>query len=319
MEIANDLIPSIVKNPSSEIITDPKCFADIIRFYDGLCSWEQGSPTPVLHITWAKHMVATCSKFSASTRTGIKVESGGGDDEEEDDDDDDDGGEDQDDGDSGKFDSGSPIPQSIALDQGRGEANNNYYKTTECDSNKDEPRRATFCDILNSHDEVNGQTQQQQQLALDAEAAADLTKCQNYVLIEKLASSCSHQLLNIDFLLGKANKPFLKTGSKVLALKQTTQCKKSAATKSKLLTGHNSISDRKSAGNRKSEKNLVPVSLHSAKMRGLRTLLCAEKLNTSAITLQLTAQSQTEVASQHRKSFDELNTTSRSKRPRRDT
>ena len=37
----------------------------------------------------------------------------------------------------------------------------------------------------------------------------------------------------------------------------------------------------------------VYLELHSAKMRGLKDLLCAEKLNTSAIQLQLTAQSQT--------------------------
>ena len=37
------------------------------------------------------------------------------------------------------------------------------------------------------------------------------------------------------------------------------------------------------------------MRLHSVKMRGLKGLLCAEKLNTSAIQLQLTAQSQTEV------------------------
>jgi hypothetical protein len=52
-------------------------------------------------------------------------------------------------------------------------------------------------------------------------------------------------------------------------------------------------------------------------MSGLRGLLGADKLNASAITLQLTAQSQVEVGtSHHRKSTDDL---SRPKRPRRDT
>jgi menin len=66
MEIANELIPSIVK--SGDMANDPNCFAHILRFYDGLCRWEEGSPTPVLHIVWAKHMVATCSKFLPEAR-----------------------------------------------------------------------------------------------------------------------------------------------------------------------------------------------------------------------------------------------------------
>ena len=38
MEIANELIPSIVKTTSGdEILNDPKCFGHILRFYDGLC------------------------------------------------------------------------------------------------------------------------------------------------------------------------------------------------------------------------------------------------------------------------------------------
>merc|ERR1712018_379367 len=39
---------------------------------------------------------------------------------------------------------------------------------------------------------------------------------------------------------------------------------------------------------------LTKMELQSAKMIGLKELLCSEKMNTSAIQLQLTAQSQTE-------------------------
>jgi len=74
LEIANELIPHLVKSASSaneeeeNLLKDPSCFSAILRFYDGLCCWEEGSATPVLHIGWAKHMVATCAKFDARVR-----------------------------------------------------------------------------------------------------------------------------------------------------------------------------------------------------------------------------------------------------------
>ena len=318
MEIANELIPSIVKNPTSDILNDAKSFANILRFYDGVCSWEEGSPTPVLHITWAKHMVATCSKFSSSTRAGTKVEpdAGDGGDGEEDEDD-------EEDQTSGKFYSTSPVPPSIVLAQS--EDNNNYYKTSNCDSsNLTETRRsaaaaATYnCDISNSHC-LNGK--------IEAERSVRYTKnnskCQNNILIEKLSSSCADHLLNIDYLLGKANRPFLEPHKKfkLNKFRQFT----TAPTKGRKLNDKTSFSEQTSEDamttmtSPKIEKNIVSVHLHSAKMRGLRNLLCAEKMNTSAITLQLTAQSQMEVTSQHRRSTDDLSaSTSRSKRPRRD-
>ena len=79
MEIANELIPHVMKaeaasnKPSKEkVLNDPICFGHLIRFYDGICCWEEGSPTPVLHIGWAKPMVASFSKFDARVRTQLK-------------------------------------------------------------------------------------------------------------------------------------------------------------------------------------------------------------------------------------------------------
>ncbi|XP_059095385.1 menin-like isoform X2 [Tigriopus californicus] len=79
LEIANELIPHTVKaaslNPQaySEVLQDPECFASILQFYDGICCWEEGSPTPVLHIGWAKPMVSTCSKFEAEVRARVEI------------------------------------------------------------------------------------------------------------------------------------------------------------------------------------------------------------------------------------------------------
>lgn len=82
MEIANELIPHIIKVVSSghsarSILKDPECFAHLLRFYDGICQWEEGSPTPVLHIGWAKPLVNTISKFDADVRSRVVILPGG--------------------------------------------------------------------------------------------------------------------------------------------------------------------------------------------------------------------------------------------------
>ena len=61
----------------------------IDRFYDGLCSWEEGSATPILHIGWAKPMVATLSKFDPSVRQKVAGVTDDSSDEDEDEDDED--------------------------------------------------------------------------------------------------------------------------------------------------------------------------------------------------------------------------------------
>lgn len=78
MEIANELIPYIMKVESSgfsanTILKKPECFANLLRFYDGICQWEEGSATPVLHIGWAKPLVNTISKFDADVRAQVNI------------------------------------------------------------------------------------------------------------------------------------------------------------------------------------------------------------------------------------------------------
>lgn len=78
MEIANELIPHIIKVESSgfsasTILRKPQCFANLLRFYDGICQWEEGSATPVLHIGWAKPLVNTISKFDADVRAQVNI------------------------------------------------------------------------------------------------------------------------------------------------------------------------------------------------------------------------------------------------------
>ena len=56
MEIANELIPHILKSDDPRVQSDPQCFANVLRFYDGICCWEEGSATPIMHIG-----IKTCS------------------------------------------------------------------------------------------------------------------------------------------------------------------------------------------------------------------------------------------------------------------
>lgn len=83
-EVANELIPSMLKvltagglepgkMSNKPFLQDPECLALILKFYDNICCWEEGSSTPVLHIGWAKNFVATTLKFSHIIRSKIKL------------------------------------------------------------------------------------------------------------------------------------------------------------------------------------------------------------------------------------------------------
>ncbi|XP_045599748.1 menin isoform X1 [Procambarus clarkii] len=78
LEIANELIPHIMRVVSSgisarSILKDPECFGYLLEFYDGICEWEEGSATPVLHIGWAKALFNTIAKFEAHVRSHVKI------------------------------------------------------------------------------------------------------------------------------------------------------------------------------------------------------------------------------------------------------
>ncbi|KAK2716924.1 menin-like isoform X1 [Artemia franciscana] len=78
LEISNELIPHVIKVESSGIsaqtlLKDPNSFASILRFYDGLCMWEEEGSTPVLHIGWAKPLVNILVKYDPEVRKQIKI------------------------------------------------------------------------------------------------------------------------------------------------------------------------------------------------------------------------------------------------------
>lgn len=93
-DIANDVIPTLLKETAAEnggeggeasekdqpkqaaalsALHDPECFAYLLRFYDGICKWEEGSPTPVLHVGWATYLVQSLSRFDAQVRQKVSI------------------------------------------------------------------------------------------------------------------------------------------------------------------------------------------------------------------------------------------------------
>ncbi|TTI61475.1 Menin [Bagarius yarrelli] len=93
-DIANDVIPTLLKETAAEsggegsegadkdqprqaaalsALQDPECFAHLLRFYDGICKWEEGSPTPVLHVGWATYLVQSLSRFDAQIRQKVSI------------------------------------------------------------------------------------------------------------------------------------------------------------------------------------------------------------------------------------------------------
>lgn len=83
-KVANNHIPSMFKEltpgglepgkvSTKPILQDPECLALILKFYDNICCWEEGSSTPVLHTVWAGHFGATVLKFSSIIGSRIKL------------------------------------------------------------------------------------------------------------------------------------------------------------------------------------------------------------------------------------------------------
>ena len=241
----------------------------------------------MLHIGWAKPMVSTCSKFESEVRAKVDLPK----DQDEDD-------EDVDEGISSSgtaapsLSPGSSIPQSPSSLSPVSARNNNVYKDKKAEDEENQEEES--CDD---------------------------------VLLRRLSDGCKENLLNVDYLLGRRSaSPFL------LNLSQSHECDPlsglrrrnrkrllrnklrrkrqadMALSESSISLSPTTTSSSSSGGggllqvvSSSSNASLVVsgppptqllLRLRSAKMQGLQGLLCSEKINTSAIQLQLTAQSQ---------------------------
>ncbi|ESO91932.1 hypothetical protein LOTGIDRAFT_121605 [Lottia gigantea] len=313
LEIANEFIPNIVKAVSNEnssdplklpLLRDPEVYANLLRFYDGICEWEEDSSTPVLHITWAHHMVFSLSKFDPKVREFLTVASEG-------DSDDDDNSD---------------------------EENNEHEKRRGSHSeSKSGPslrgqRRSVGSDKVGKHengananDSVNGNSKEDQIQSTIKDLVSKVgdngkneTPNPN---IQALSQACGDSILNKDYLLGSGEpfttasastttnstptdsrvdiEDFLSTksnGTPFIGLTMDSMLKADSPADMMLCRKDSDVvADTDSEGTSNdylSGINPVSLSLRSAKMKGLRKIFTSAKLNASAIKLQLTAQSQ---------------------------
>ncbi|KAK9870331.1 hypothetical protein WA026_006416 [Henosepilachna vigintioctopunctata] len=266
LEIANELIPHIMKVESSgfsanSILKKPECFANLLRFYDGICQWEEGSATPVLHIGWAKPLVNTISKFDSEVRAQVNIICA--DSEEE---------------------------KHAKETNGNYFNNNNYEKENGTSTKKEEKEQSTS----NFHPSI-----------------------------EALTAACSEKLLNPDYLLQGDGSPFVvetQVGEDDHLTKQDSNGTPSTSKTEEEKVGlkvpdEETKDDLKIEDELKELANKCPIIiLRSHKMKELKDLLLSEKLNTQAISLHLTAQSQVQVNKKGRSDFENV----RPKRLRRD-
>ncbi|XP_037823195.1 menin isoform X1 [Lucilia sericata] len=315
LDIANEMIPYVMKTESSghsarSILRDSEVFANLLRFYDGICQWEEDSLTPILHIGWAKPLVNNICKFDYDVRSQVVIKVPE---------------------DEPQAVRGSNV-QTTAEQQ---QQHRDHDETT----NEAKAQKANAGDMSSSqHIEGNNN------LVKKEEKCNDGKKCEMPTTLADLTAACGEKILNPDFLLQGGGQPFAEqqklnnqhdettngTDKKAKTPKNeaTTSSLNDTTTKSNTLTDCN-MSNTRSEQSSSSSSALIPtlttapsptpvideedplhymfkrpvITLYSQKMKGLKDLLLAEKLNTHAISLQVTAQS---VASKKIRGVDKL-------------
>ncbi|XP_038078684.1 menin-like [Patiria miniata] len=326
MEIANDLIPYIVKTGSAggaeapmKVINDPECYGDFLRFYDGICLWEEGSTTPVLHITWAKRFIASLTRFSADIRELVEVESGR----------------------SCRF---------HLEEEGQGENGNdedgreakNEVKEEETEVKKEakeEEAGVKKREDFNQNIVVKGSRQKKTGLSLgtDGQGRTDAKGVDTASAATPFVdASCSDTMLNSetdfnDFLSTRSNGSAFPgmTMESVMKAESPAEMAFSRRWKSQMSEDEEGkeLEDDPDSLNSSSDSLGLPVCrppvahimLYSAKMLALREILTSSgKLNMAAIQLQLTAQSQVHVSKRPRSISEYEDYGSLRRRPRRE-
>lgn len=253
LEIANELIPHTVR-ADERLLRQPRCFAYLLRFYDGICQWEEGANTPVLHIGWARPLVNTISKFDAGIRAQVIIECYDAEAKQEEE---------------------RAQKRETSPEETLNNNNNNYCKTKE--------RGNTARDLIKS-----------------LESKVPSNPAPMHPSIQALTAACSEKILNRDYLLQGGGEPFVAPPDDALPPAPST-----------------SQENLDPEVETDSENEKPRITLYSQKMKGLKDLLLAEKLNTHAISLQLTAQSQVQIGKKSR-GTDEVGVNQRPKRTRRE-
>lgn len=266
------------------------------RFYDGICRWEEGSQTPILHIGWAKPLVTTISRFDGDIRSQVIIHCAKDDED-----------------------------VSCAYASGRSESNNNDI---EADDKKDAEKLMAKIKSDESIELEQKSAETVRTTLVEALTAACGEKILNPdFLLQGGGKPFADQQLQQTNILKKSECDD-GTDEKLLLLTQSQQqvaVKSTDNTKEELNLGDIVGKEQTkriecTEGEGKVEPSLLPlpspstgpvfnesliddvimpkrpeITLYSQKMKGLKDLLLAEKLNTHAISLQVTAQSQVQV------------------------
>ncbi|XP_075153675.1 menin 1 [Haematobia irritans] len=347
LDIANEMIPYVMKTESSghsarSILRDPEVFANLLRFYDGICQWEEDSLTPILHIGWAKPLVNNICKFDYDVRSQVIIK--------------------------------VPEDEPQAVQRGNGPAVGAMESGLE---NSDAINEAKINNSSEQTSEGNNNLVKKDEKVNDANDSEMPT-----TLLADLTAACGEKILNPDLLLQGLRQGFnLTPPADTFSTTSPSSQDRSSSSNNARRTGflfadqeltqkhnnHNAMNNKKKCDDNstngtddkgktiintinntpKSKNNVNPdksstitsplgqstnhitnplppppqspvlddddplkymfkspvITLYSQKMKGLKDLLLAEKLNTHAISLQVTAQS---VASRKVRGIDKL-------------
>lgn len=334
LEIASDFIPNIVRNctkeeHSADLLQDPAVYADLLRFYDGICEWEEGSSTPVLHVGWAQYFTFSLQRFDPQVRFLLDIHA-----ENDEEDDEEEAEKEKEDGQSVKEvpENMSSRRSSLTEKEVTGQRTRHSRKKSQADiRKKDESNGNTARNGAKNMDNKRGKKSEEDQLKSAIEELVSKVGSEEgndtpNPSIAALAQACSSSILNKDFLLGEGEPfalsaaPSTVTSGAAGNLNTSTDFDEFLSTKSNgtpfiglsldsmlkaespadmMLCGKRSdtvhaVSSEQvhNQGDLSSTQEHVTLELRSEKMKGLKKILKLKKLNANAIKLQLTAQSQ---------------------------
>lgn len=266
-EVANELLPAMLKVLTAgglepgrvskrPILQDPECIALILKFYDNICCWEEGSSTPVLHIGWAKNFVATVLKFSSVIRSKIKMLT-------------------EDEWAQNKACSSECEVTSRVADPCSSTANDHLDVKKECETNDSQHRPLKRNDDLGST--------QGEAVTSDVSSKRCGVTSGSSAGRKRVHSSDDNVETTSDVVLAAPNKQQRSLNNNHADVMNPDDC-----------ATMDSSENQKERGKRLEidSDNNVTVILKSRKIAGVRDLLQADRLNKTAIELQLTAQSQ---------------------------
>lgn len=359
----------------NSLLYDTDAYADFLKFYDGICKWEEDSPTPVLHTVWANKFVYSLGKFDSRVRKCMQIHAEG---MEEDSSSSESSSEDENQENCDVNGNGIVKEESVKKSRGRKpKAKRRKLSEQKLENGDQDGSGDTKVNGNNEEEQIKHTIEELVSKVGESDSQRDTPPNPN---IAALAQACSESILNPDYLL-TGGEPFTTTTTTTRSTPSSTSDRVNVDVNEFLSSKSNSTqfvgmtvdsmlkaespadmmmfrkppdsapsediqtpdptpdptpepaeaitnsevdaitSGCEKVGNEKLNDSFAIVTpdpvdllLVSQKMKGLRKLLSSQKLNTSAITLQLTAQSQTDFKHSRRGDFDLGHSRKRSRR-----